>query len=250
MFISLWHIQKRQYVTPFATKHRPSTKRPQPDRPRPHLGRNRVLAYGPVCFPHSGVSHVSASVRLKIQGHSARRVTSRVRQCHQLIKISEIKSETYTSRYIKIQQDTFSYGPLWIQLRYLYLIMYPSCIPHVSSMYPRTSADTCISYVSRINPACIPRARYMYLDVSHMYPNMYLGLVRDTCKIHAKYRARYQDTCILLECNRAFKIHLKYIRIHKGCMYPSVLQDTCRIQAGYIEIHQDTYPIGKHPQKG
>jgi hypothetical protein len=39
---------------------------------------------------------------------------------------------------------------------------------------------------------------------------MYLGLVWDTCKIHAKN----QDTCILLECNRAFKIHLRYIRIH------------------------------------
>ena len=39
---------------------------------------------------------MSASVRLMIQGHSARRVTSRVRQCHQLIKISEIKSEAYT----------------------------------------------------------------------------------------------------------------------------------------------------------
>jgi hypothetical protein len=69
---------------------------PKPDRPRPHLGRNRVLAYGPVTFPHSGVSRMSVSVRLMIQGHSARRVTSRVRQCHQLIKISEIKSEPYT----------------------------------------------------------------------------------------------------------------------------------------------------------
>ena len=71
---------------------------PKPDRPRPHLGRNRVLAYGPVTFPHSGVSRVSASVRLMIQGHrhSARRGTSRVRQCHQLIRISEIKSESYT----------------------------------------------------------------------------------------------------------------------------------------------------------
>jgi hypothetical protein len=72
---------------------------------------------------------------------------------------------------------------------------------------------------------------------------MYLGLVRDTCKIHA-------DTCILLECNRAFKIHLRYIRIHKGYMYPSgYMQDTCSL-AGYIEIHQDTYPIGTPPQKG
>ena len=83
------------------------------------------------------------------------------------------------SRYNKIhilQIRTY----LCIQLRYMYLIMYPSCIPHVSRMYPRTSADTCISYVSRMYPACIPRVRYMSLEESHMYPKMYLGLVRDT----------------------------------------------------------------------
>jgi hypothetical protein len=73
----------------------------------------------------------------------------------------------------------------------------------------------------------------MYPDVSDVYPKMYLGLVWDTCKIHAKC----QDTCILLECNRAFKIHLRYIRIHEGYMYPSgYMQDTCRIHAGYIRI--------------
>jgi hypothetical protein len=63
----------------------------------------------------------------------------------------------------------------------------------------------------------------MYLDVSDVYPKMYPGLVWDTCKIHAKN----QDTCILLECNRAFKIHLRYIRIHERYMYPSgYTQDT------------------------
>jgi hypothetical protein len=30
------------------------------------------------------------------------------------------------------------------------------------------------------------RPRYMYPDVSDVYPKMYLGLVWDTCKIHAK----------------------------------------------------------------
>ena len=69
----------------------------------------------------------------------------------------------------------------------------------------------------------------MYLDVSDVYPKMYPGLVWDTCKIHAKY----QDTCILLECNRAFKIHLGYIRIHERYMYPSgYMQDTSQ----YIRI--------------
>jgi hypothetical protein len=87
-------IQKRH---PLRDETSTDETTPKPDRPRPHLGRNRVIAYGPVTFPHSGVLRVSASVRLKIQGHSARRVTSRVRQCHQLIKISEIKSESYTT---------------------------------------------------------------------------------------------------------------------------------------------------------
>jgi hypothetical protein len=88
-FISLWHIQKRH---PLRDETSTDETTPKPDRPRPHLGRNRVLAYGPVTFPHSGVSRMSASVRLMIQGHSARRASSRVRQCHLLIKISEIKS--------------------------------------------------------------------------------------------------------------------------------------------------------------
>ena len=86
-------IQKRH---PLRDETSTDETTPKPDRPRPHLGRNRVLAYGPVTFPHSGVSRMSASVRLMIQGHSARRASSRVRQCHQLIKISEIKSEPYT----------------------------------------------------------------------------------------------------------------------------------------------------------
>ena len=63
---------------------------------------------------------------------------------------------------------------------------------------------------------------------------MYLGLLWDTCTIHAKY----QDTCILFECNKACKIHLRYIRIR---------QDTC-IFSGYIRIHQDTYPITNVPK--
>ena len=63
---------------------------------------------------------------------------------------------------------------------------------------------------------------------------MYLGFLWDTCKIHAKC----QDTCILLECNRAFKIHLRYIKIHPGYMYSTgYMQDTCRIHpdtTGYV----------------
>ncbi len=102
-------IQKRH---PLRDETSTDETTPKPDRPRPHLGRNRVLAYGPVTFPHSGVSRMSASVRLMIQGHSARRASSRVRQCHQLIKISEIKSVIYVD--------------LWMHLRYMYPIMYLS----------------------------------------------------------------------------------------------------------------------------
>ena len=95
------------------------------------------------------------------------------------------------------------------------------------------------------------RARYMYLDVSDVYPKMYLGLVWDTCKIHAIC----QDTCILLECNRAFKIHLRYIRIHSRYVYPTgYMQDTCRIHqntSGYVsdrKLHPKT--IGNPPAPG
>ena len=87
-------IQKRH---PLRDETSTDETTPKPDRPRPHLGRNRVLAYGPVTFPHSGVSRMSASVRLMIQGHSARRASSRVRQSHQLIKISEMRKSTKTA---------------------------------------------------------------------------------------------------------------------------------------------------------
>ena len=100
-------IQKRH---PLRDETSTDETTPKPDRPRPHLGRNRVLAYGPVTFPHSGVSRMSASVRLMIQGHSARRASSRVRQCHLLIKISEIKSEQYTSVPAKIDNTSHFYG--------------------------------------------------------------------------------------------------------------------------------------------
>jgi hypothetical protein len=66
--------------------------------------------------------------------------------------------------------------------------------------------------------------------------------ILDSFGIRVKYRHNVKDTCILLECNRACKIHLRYIRIHSGYMYPSgYMQDTCR-------IHKDTYCIGNHPQ--
>jgi hypothetical protein len=117
---------------------------------------------------------------------------------------------------VHIHQDTSGYNKIHLQIRtsldtieihvsHYVSLMYPACILNVSSNLCR------MIHVSHMYPACIPRARYIYPDVSDMYPKMYLGLVWDTCKIHAKN----QDTCILLECNRAYlKIHLRYIRIH------------------------------------
>jgi hypothetical protein len=103
-------IQKRH---PLRDETSTDETTPKPDRPRLHLGRNRVLAYGSVTFPHSGVSRMSASVRLMIQGQSTRRVTSSVRQCHQLIKISEIKSEAYTQKPVYTRGGAYTH-PLCI----------------------------------------------------------------------------------------------------------------------------------------
>ena len=142
----------------------------------------------------------------------------------------------------QIQQDTSGYNKIHLQIRtsldtieihvsHYVSLMYPACIVNA----PRTSADTCISYVSRMYPACILTCKmHIYPDLSDMYPKMYLGLVWDTCEIHAKC----QDTCILLEFNRACKIRSGYIKIHQDTC---ILQDTRR-------IHQDTYPDNKPPK--
>ena len=65
---------------------------------------------------------------------------------------------------------------------------------------------------------------------------MYIKIHQDTSryiKIHFCI-CNFGYTCILLECNRAFKIHLRYIRIHSRYVYPTgYMQDTCR-------IHQNT----------
>ena len=108
-------------------------------------------------------------------------------------------SRSYTSRYIKIHQDTSRYirihqDTLYLALRFIiecilhvYLIMYLECIPDVSNMYLDCLSGymypTCIPHVSCISdtdafvthvshimyPECIPDV-YMYvilyLDVS------------------------------------------------------------------------------------
>ena len=58
-----WTFQCQfQKFTPLRGETSTDETTPNPDRPRPHLGRNRALAYGPVCFPHSGVSDIRLSV--------------------------------------------------------------------------------------------------------------------------------------------------------------------------------------------
>jgi hypothetical protein len=159
-----------------------------------------------------------------------------------------------------------SWSPLQIHVSR----MYPACIPHVSyisdTYLSRYIWDTCISIcildVSRMYPSCI----LVYPDVSwwrikdtcilmypYMYPVWHQGSAQDTCilmypmcipkcildsfGIRVKYMHNVKDTCILLDCNRTCRIHLRYIRIHSGYMYPAgYMQDTCRIHAGYIRI--------------
>ena len=118
------------------------------------------------------------------------------------IRSTWIRSTWIRSTWIR------SLDTIEIHVSHYVSLMYPACILNVSSNLYGYMYLICITYVSRMYPACIPRARYIYPDVSDMYPKMYLGLVWDTCKIHAKNQG------ILLECNRAFKIHLRYIRIH------------------------------------
>ena len=74
----------------------------------------------------------------------------------------------------------------------------------------------------------------LYLDVSLVYLECILMCPVD---IH-------QDTCILFECNRACKIHLRYIRMRQDtCILPGYIRIRIRIR-----IQQDTYLIGNVPK--
>jgi hypothetical protein len=140
-------------------------------------------------------------------------------------------SRSYTSRYIKIHQDTFVSCCLWHFSCILPRGMYPPSKIHLGyisdTMYLvfqiHDTQDTFkihSGYVWDIS-------RYTSRYVSRAY----LGLVWDTCRIHID--AKCQDTCILLKCNRACKIHLRYIRIHSRYVYlAGYAQDTSR----YIRI--------------
>ena len=83
-------------------------------------------------------------------------------------------------------------------------------------MYPDVS-----SYVSRVTSR--KRIRYMYPDVSYVYPECIL----DSFEIRVKYMQN-----VKMEFNRACKIRSGYIKIHQDTC---ILQDTRRIHA-YIRI--------------
>jgi hypothetical protein len=80
--------------------------------------------------------------------------------------------------------------------------------------------------------------------VSQMYPVCILITSADTCipNVSCMYLASQIRTsldtfsgCILLECNRACKIQLRYIDTSGYIRDTCILQDTCRIHAGYID---------------
>ena len=102
------------------------------------------------------------------------------------------------------------------------ILMYLDVSCCVSSVTHRKRADTCILMYLMCIPKCILdsfgiRVKYMRNTKIHVFSWNRTG--------HLRYI-------------------LKYIRIHKGYMYPSgYMQDTCR-------IHQDTYCIGNPPNPG
>ena len=71
----------------------------------------------------------------------------------------------------------------------------------------------------------------MYPDVSYVYP----ACILNSFEIRVKY---IQNVKIHVFSNRAFKIHLRYIKIHPGYMYSTgYMQDTCKIHhdtTGYV----------------
>ena len=100
-------------------------------------------------------------------------------------------------------------------------------------MYPDVSC-----YVSSVTHR--KRSRYMYLDISDVYPKMYLGLVWDKFGIRVKYMQNVKIHVFSWNVTE----HLRYIfEIHQDTLKIRV---SYRIHAGYITIHQDTYRIGKN----
>ena len=95
---------------------------------------------------------MSASVRLMIQGHSARRASSRVRQCHLLIKISEIKSETYT-----IHIHIHTYMTYLCRSTSIQLLRLSSLRSHIQ--------DACVGFITR--KYCVKSSYCLRLHVSH-----------------------------------------------------------------------------------
>ena len=133
------------------------------------------------------------------------------------------------------------YVPLRIHLRYTYPKMYLGSIPHVSLMYPRTTADTFIPHVSLINLACIMYVSCMYPRTSadYMIPHvsrMYLECIFYVSWLYLEVSSwRVQDTCIvILYLGVSWCIVMKSPRY----MYPDVSwyvsRVTSRKRIGYM----------------
>ena len=153
-----------------------------------------------------------------------------------------------------------SYVPHWIYSRYAFQI--------VSRMYP--VQDTCIVILYLGVSWCIlmksPRDTRIY-----MYPVWHQGSAQDTCilmylmcipkcildsfGIRVKYMQNIKIHVFSWNITGHLKYILRYIRIHKGYMYPSeYMQDTCKIHedtSGYVSDRKPPPKrIGNPPAPG
>ena len=172
------------------------------------------------------------------------------------------------------------YVPLRIHLRYMYPNLYLGSIPHVSLMYPRTTADTFIPHVSLINlafmmnvscmcileplqihvsrmdPACIPHVFRMYPSWSCISRAFLLVGVptlpelqrRAKTMKRARTAAVHLDQLIDLK-HLAFKYywcqHHDASKIHVSWFCISVYLDVSwwRVQDTCILMYPDMYPV-------
>jgi hypothetical protein len=112
------------------------------------------------------------------------------------------------------------------------ILMYPTCILHVSCMYPAgyMYPESILMYLKCILNVsymfCYNPREYMYLDILHVF-NTYPKRVQDT--FWDTHEIRY-DTCIL---GASLVSHWIHVKIH---------QDTCILDSSsrYIRIHRDT----------
>ena len=134
--------------------------------------------------------------------------------------------------------------------------MRDTCGIHVSAVVPRYIEDTCgihQGYIMRdMYLKCMQRGTYLRCKIHarYMQDTCILRGDQDTYRIHPRYIKKYIVRYMYL-C----KIHLRYIRIHKGYMYPpEYMQDTCNIHKDTLGYVSDRKPppkrIGNPPAPG